>query len=246
MKVLEGEDAFRCGMTGRKALYFRRMRPSLLVLLAAASFCACSSDAKKENGATAVSENSGQPFAGWRDVAGGKMSPDGLFYSETGQFFAAFPGMPVHEARDVETQAGKVRMETYVYEESVTMAYMVAYTNYPSKFVIAIGADSMLMRAEAGALQAIGITGEPTTEKVVVNDFPGVRYRANSEGRHIVSQILLAGNRLFQLTMLSDGAYPADAVVEQFFSGFHLTLGGEQKNEEWWPEGFPGDTAAAQ
>ncbi len=238
VKVLVGEDPFHDDITGSIALYFRprppkrtsakvqAMRRSLLVILAAFSLCACSSDANKEEGDPAGTARSGQPFPGWRNVAGGRMSPDGLFYSETGQFFAAFPGMPVHEAHDVETQAGKVRMETYVYEESVTMAYMVAYTNYPSKFVIDVGADSLLDRAEAGALQAIGITGEPTTEKFMVNDFPGVKYRANSGGRHIVSQILLAGNRLFQLTMLSDG--------------------GQQNNEDWWPKDFPGDTAAAQ
>lgn len=208
------------------------MRATLPSILLAAVLAGCAGNDRPAQQVRAEVK-ARQPFAGWRDVAGGKMSPDGLFHSETGQFFAAFPGLPVHEAHDVETQAGRVRMDTYVYEESVTMAYMVAYSNYPTAFVNEVGAEAFLDRAEAGALKAIGITGAPTTEKIGINGYPGVKYRANSDGRHIVSQLLLAGNRLFQITILSDGAYPSDGIIQQFFDGFHFSPDGTQTFKEW-------------
>lgn len=171
---------------------------------------------------------------GWKDVAGGKMGPDGLFYSETGRFFAAFPGMPEHHSKDIESGAGRLRMESYVYEESATLAYMVAYTDYPSKYVNDVGWQDFLRRAQAGALQALEIAGTPKSEDVLINGYHGVKYRANSEGQFMVSQFLLVGNRLFQTTILSDGSYPADVLVDQFINGFHMVTS-VQEVEDWWP-----------
>lgn len=166
------------------------------------------------------------------------MNPDGTFFSEAGRFVAVFPGEPVHESKEVETEVGKVRMEVFVHEESVTMAYMIAYTDYPTKYVTELGWQALLDRAVAGAIRALGIEQVDAQEHVEVNGFHGVKYRAHGEGPHIVSQILLVGGRMFQITLLSDGIYPIDAVCDQFINGFHMILPGQQQ-QEWWPEDFP-------
>ena len=176
---------------------------------------------------------------GWKDVAGGKMNPDGSFYSEAGHFIAVFPGEPVHESKDVDTEVGRVRMEVYVFKQSVTLAYMIAYSDYPSKYIADVGWQDFLGRAVAGALKSLSIEKVERQEDVVVNGFHGVKYRAHNDASHIVSQILLVGNRMYQITLLSDGSYPIDAVCDQFINGFHMILADHPVEEDWWPKDFP-------
>jgi hypothetical protein len=166
---------------------------------------------------------------GWRDVAGGRMGPDGLFYSETGRFFAAFPGMPEHHSKDIESQTGRLRMESYVYEESATTAYMVAYTDYPVKHVERLGWEDFLLQAQAGIIRSLEVDGEVKEKPVLINGHHGSSFRCNGRnGMHVVSQILLVGNRLYQCTILTEGSYPADVIVDQFFKGFHLVFPGQE------------------
>lgn len=216
------------------------MRRKVFLIVLAAVQAACGPQPTGEQEA----EKPAKPrFEGWKDIAGGKMNPDGSFYSETGRFIAVFPGEPVHESRDIDAEVGKLRMEAYVYQESVTMAYMVAYTDYPTKYVADIGWKDFLDRAAAGALKSLSIEKTDEQEYVEVNGFHGVKYRAHGDGPHIVSQTLLVGSRMFQVTLLSDGVYPADAVCDQFINGFHMILPGQKVEEDLWPEGFKGDTA---
>lgn len=172
---------------------------------------------------------------GWRSVADGRMGTDGIFYSDAGRFFVAFPGEPVHESKDVQAEVGKIRMEVFVHEESVTMAYMVAYSDYPTAFVDPIGWEKFLDRAVAGAIRSMGIESVEKSEAIMVNGFHGTSYRAKGKGPHLVSKMLLVKNRLYQITILSDGDYPTEAVATQFLNSFHMVLPG-QPLEDWWPE----------
>lgn len=175
---------------------------------------------------------------GWKDVAGGRMGPDGLFYSEAGRFFAAFPGMPVHHGQDIQGAAGRLRMESYVYEESDVTAYMVAYTDYPVEYVQRIGWEDFLATAQAGAIRSLQLTGVPKEKPITINGHHGTRFRCDGNGQYLASQFLLVGNRLYQCTVLTQGYYAAESVIEQFFDRFHLETGTQEvvsPKEGWWP-----------
>jgi hypothetical protein len=147
--------------------------------------------------------------------------------------------MPRHHSKDIGSQAGQLRMESYVYEESATMAYMVAYTDYPVDYVDRTGWKAFLEQARSGAIRSLGLNGRVKEEPITINSFNGVRFRCDGGGQYLVSQFLLVGNRLFQCTLLSQGSYPADVVVEQFFDKFHLvfsTTEVEAPDDGWWPK----------
>lgn len=181
-------------------------------------------------------------FQGWEPIPKGRVGPDGMFVSEDGRFFIAFPGMPVHTSETVQTDAGPVRSEQFVYEESATQAFMVAYADHPTAFVRAQKPDVLLSRAKAGVLGPLGIDGVDGQEDLMINGYPGLRFRGHAAGPHVVTQLLLAGNRMYQLTILRDGSYPTEAVIDQFFGSFHQVTPSQAIGEEepWWPEEMDG------
>ncbi|OQX96489.1 MAG: hypothetical protein B6I20_14370 [Bacteroidetes bacterium 4572_117] len=85
-------------------------------------------------------------------------STTGSNYFNDDPFFKInFIKTPSKEANDIETAVGMIKMVSYMVEEP-TVAYMVAYSTYPSSSVNASSAQVMLDNAIGGFIGNLGMT----------------------------------------------------------------------------------------
>ncbi|MBL7964012.1 MAG: hypothetical protein JNM31_09215 [Flavobacteriales bacterium] len=181
---------------------------------------------------------------GWEPVADGLMTPDGLFYSEEGRFFAAFPGKPEHSTSHAKLEAGDILTHLYIYPESATRSFLVAYADYPTAYVQEAGWAAMIDRAVSGASSALGVDHFDEQTTLEINGQHAMRWRGRAKGVHFVSLVVLANNRLYQVSVVNDGNYPQEELYTQFLDKFHMVPPGQNvKQQDWWPEMMGADSA---
>ena len=154
----------------------------------------------------------------------GEVGPDGMYRSVDGKFMVKFPGAPDHSIEKVDTDAGKVRVDMYVYTESATQSFMVSISEFPTAHVKNMGAENMLQNAFNGALKPIEADnfGILDDRNFTVNEMPAKRLKAKSDAWNISSQMFIVGNRLYQVTILRDGSLPEERVEREFMESFHI------------------------
>lgn len=144
------------------------------------------------------------------------------YTSPDGSFKINFPGTPTVASENVPTEVGNIEMKSFTYEKSVTEAYMVALSDYPSELVAASSPDSLLQGAKEGALSSQGATLE-SEEKITLDGNPGYFFKAKKDSYHMCYKIFLKENRLFQILMLRDGSYPSQEDITGFIDSFEFT-----------------------
>lgn len=143
------------------------------------------------------------------------------FTSVDGKFKIAFPAEPDIKSDTVATDVGIIEMISFTYEKSITEAYMIAYCDYPSEIVKKSDPDVLLQGAKEGALSSQKATME-SDEKITLDGNPGYYFTAVKGDYYMCYKIFLKGNRLYQILMLRDGAYPSAEAVEEFMGSFEL------------------------
>jgi len=158
----------------------------------------------------------------YEDYRKGKTGPDGMYRSVDGNFLAKFPGEPEFSSDRVKTQVGDVRYDMYVYKESSTQSFMVSISEFPSKHVKNEGAGNMLQNAFNGALKMLENSSILDDRNFAVNGMPAKRIKAHGDSWHVSGEIFMVKNRLYQVTILRDGAYPDEGVEREFIRSFHI------------------------
>lgn len=143
------------------------------------------------------------------------------FTSEDGKFKISFPGTPKIESQAIPTEVGNIEMKSFSYEKSVTEAYMVAYSDYPSELVKQSDPETLLTGAKEGALTSQSATLEKE-EKITLDGNPGYYFTAVKDSYYMCYKIFLKDNRLYQILMLRDGAYPSKEAIDEFIGSFEL------------------------
>ncbi|MEK7672461.1 MAG: hypothetical protein AAB373_01115 [Patescibacteria group bacterium] len=146
------------------------------------------------------------------------------FVSEAGKFSIVFPGEPVESSQAIPTAAGDIMMYMYMYEEGVTQAFMVSYSDYPADLVAASDSKTLLDGGKEGQLGALGTA--PVLDKdeyIKMGEFDGTYMKAYGDGLYTVSKTVLAGNRLYQLLVMKDGSYPTQEEEDSFLGSFEIT-----------------------
>ena len=149
-------------------------------------------------------------------------------YSSTdGKFTIKFKESPQESEKDVPTEIGDLKMHMFMYEESNTKAYMVAYSDYPAALIEKSDAKTLLQGSKEGVtgqFQA-SITDEKSSK------FQGsecIDFAASGPQYHTAYKLVLAGNRLYQVGILQTGG-PVDADdIDKFIGSFKIT---EDKGE---------------
>ena len=145
-----------------------------------------------------------------------------LYYSEDGRFKVKFAGEPKVNSDIVPTDVGNIEMMSFLYEKSLTEAYMVAYSDYPSALVEQSSANDMLIGARDGSSGKIGITSFDLDEEIEIDGNPGRYFKGKAKSIHAEYKIYLVGNRLYQVAILRDGAYSMPKRSDEFFNSFQL------------------------
>jgi hypothetical protein len=143
--------------------------------------------------------------------------------SEQGHFSIIFPGEPTYSVEDVETAMGKLKMHTYLFEESIDAAYMVAYIDYPDDLVEESDNDILLEAALEGALGSWGIDiDEVKRETTWHSGYKGIFCNEKNDDTHAAYEVILAENRLYQLAILQYGKPIAKKTLSTFYDSFEL------------------------
>lgn len=143
--------------------------------------------------------------------------------SEEGGFFIIFPGEPSYSVEDVKTAVGKLKMHTYLYEESSDAAYMVAYIDYPEDLVEESDNDVLLDAALEGALSSWGIDIENADKETTWHDgFKGIFTNEKNGDTHAAYEVILAENRLYQIAILQYGKSIPKKTLSSFYDSFKL------------------------
>lgn len=145
-----------------------------------------------------------------------------LYYSEDGRFKVKFAGEPKVNSDIVPTDVGNIEMMSFLYEKSLTEAYMVAYSDYPSALVEQSSANDMLIGARDGSSGKMGITSFDLDEEIEIDGNPGRYFKGKAKSIHAEYKIYLVGNRLYQVAILRDGAYSMPKRSDEFFNSFQL------------------------
>jgi len=143
------------------------------------------------------------------------------YTNEDGNFKIAFPGAPTLASENIPTEVGDIEMKSFTYEKSVTEAYMLAYSDYPSEIVKQSDPETLLKGAKEGALSSQQATME-TEKKITIDGNPGYYFTAVKDSYYMCYKIFLKENRLYQILMLRDGAYPSKEAIDEFMGSFEF------------------------
>lgn len=141
------------------------------------------------------------------------------FVSEEGGFSVNFPGEPTFQSEPVDTAAGQITMNGYVYEESASRVFMVNYSDFPES-LIADDPRAMLQDEKGGALETLGEYTLDEEVELTLNGNPGLYYKARAGEYYSMTNTYLVKNRLYQLIILSTGDYPSGEAADSFFGSF--------------------------
>lgn len=146
-----------------------------------------------------------------------------LFTSKDGKFKIYFSGTPTESSDTIPTEVGKIEMTSFLYEKSVTEAYMVAYNDYPSEMVKNSSVDDLLDGAKNGSSSSLGITQFDIDNKMEIEGNPGRHFKGTNGSYYAEYKLFLKGNRLYQIALIRDGSYATPERAEAFFGSFSLT-----------------------
>lgn len=152
-----------------------------------------------------------------------EVSTDDLYHSVDGKFKVKFLGEPTVSSDIVPTDVGDIEMMSFLYEKSVTEAYMVAYSDYPSAMVEKSSVKDMLIGAKNGSSGNLGITSFDLDEEVELDGNPGMYFKGSANSIYAEYKIFLVGSRLYQVAILRDGSYSMPERSDEFFNSFQLT-----------------------
>ena len=143
------------------------------------------------------------------------------YRSHLGRFRVDFPaGKPQHSVIAITLKGGASSMlhQTWVKPAHGNAAYMVMYNDYPADYV-SQAAEDVLAAARSGAVEGKTVLCD---RPISLEGVPGRAFTATDRGGwHYVVRQFLAGQRLYQLIVVSDKAQP-EADAEAFLGSFRI------------------------
>ena len=147
-----------------------------------------------------------------------------MYESEDGRFKVNFlGGTPEITTQSVPTELGDIEITMFLYEKSITEAYIIGYNDYPSAIVEAGSTADMLAGGKEGVINSMGVTQLDLEEEVSIDGHSRLHFKGVAKTMHIEYQMYLVENRLYQIGVIRDGSYVTQDKVDTFFGTFELT-----------------------
>lgn len=144
------------------------------------------------------------------------------FKSPQGEFSILIPGTPTKQTRSVETPSGPLEAHMFLAEQG-DVAYMVAYSDYPTMVIRDRSSKLILDGARDGAVA--NAHGTLVRESVVsLNGNHGRELEIEPAGGKVTIQarIFLVGHRLYQVMVLTPKGTDFTEDVRKFLDSFTL------------------------
>ena len=150
--------------------------------------------------------------------------PSEIYESEDGRFKVNFLGATPEVSQEViPTELGNIEITMFLYEKSMTEAYIIGYNDYPSAIVEAGSTAEMLAGGKEGVVNSMGVTQFDLEEEVSLDGHSGLHFKGIAGTLHIEYQMYLVENRLYQIGVVRDGSYVTPDRADTFFGTFELT-----------------------
>ena len=150
--------------------------------------------------------------------------PSEMYESEDGRFKVNFLGATPEVSQEViPTELGNIEITMFLYEKSMTEAYIIGYNDYPSAIVEAGSTAEMLAGGKEGVVNSMGVTQFDLEEEVSLDGHSGLHFKGIAGTLHIEYQMYLVDNRLYQIGVVRDGSYVTPDRADTFFGTFELT-----------------------
>ena len=150
--------------------------------------------------------------------------PSEIYESEDGRFKVNFLGAAPELSQEViPTELGDIEITMFLYEKSMTEAYIIGYNDYPSAIVEAGSTAEMLAGGKEGVVNSMGVTQFDLEEEVSLDGHSGLHFKGIAGTLHIEYQMYLVDNRLYQIGVVRDGSYVTPDRADTFFGTFELT-----------------------
>ena len=147
-----------------------------------------------------------------------------IYESEDGRFKVNFlGGTPDVSTQAISTELGDIEITMFLYEKSITEAYIIGYNDYPSAIVEAGSTEDMLAGGKEGVVNSMGVTQFDLEEEVSLDGNSGLHFKGVAGSLHIEYQMYLVENRLYQIGIVRDGSYATQDRVDTFLGTFELT-----------------------
>jgi hypothetical protein len=141
-----------------------------------------------------------------------------------GRFSITFPDKPDYSVEDIETDVGMLKMHTYIYEGSDDVAFLLAYIDYPQDLVEESDADDLLEAAMEGAVGSWGFDMNSLKKETRWhNGNKGLYAKGSTDDTHTAYEVILAGNRLYQLAILQYNSPIDENELNTFFTSFKIS-----------------------
>jgi hypothetical protein len=157
----------------------------------------------------------------WAPAANGGALPSGwiVFTSPEGRYSVGLPAQPTPTTITSNTQVGAVDNH-YVIARSASVAYTVAYGDFPPAYVQSTGPQAILDGAVQGAVTSAQGTLQTATP-ISSGTIPGQDYILVAGGDTVHARVFLAGSRLYQLIEVGPEASGLPD-VDAFFGSFTI------------------------
>lgn len=146
-----------------------------------------------------------------------------VFASTEGEFSVELPGTPTPSKNKTNTAVGPIDIHMFTVSGSDGSAWIANYSDYPAALAKLSKPETILQGSMNGAVEAVGGTIK-TKEKITVDGFPGREFAASArQGLDYTGRIILADNRLYQLTLVYLPGTVSQADVRKFFDSLKIT-----------------------
>ena len=146
------------------------------------------------------------------------------FVSASGRFSINFPGTPQLHQHKTEIEIGTIQLYQYIYSEDNLRAWLVSYSDYPSK-MIEVGSTKQLLKGIKHRFMK-GLKASPSTESTFSYEdkYPGYSFVGHSKSNQldVVYRTFLVENRVFQISMYSSVGPISSADSTAFVGSFEL------------------------
>jgi hypothetical protein len=141
--------------------------------------------------------------------------------SPDGKFTVSFPGKPDFASEPIESEHGSILNNMYIYEHSSSLAYMLAFTDYPDNHIAPYDPYELLDNAMYGFVDEVGLKVD-SAEKISSGSYPGIEFIASGDGFNAHMRDFLVDNRLYQIGILSSTGSLNHSDANAFFDTFSI------------------------
>lgn len=144
------------------------------------------------------------------------------FVSKEGRFSALFPGLPKKQIQSTPTEVGPIEITMHLYQDGVTLAYYVGYSDYPENIIKNVDTNELLEDAQKGAVSSI--KGEIIDSEDIMLDkkYLGKHFTAKSSKIYLIYEMYLVKNRLYHIAVMSTQSLTDSSASKNFMESFKL------------------------